>query len=138
MLSIIKRDLKSFFLSPLAYIVGGVFSLISGWLFFTLLAQFADTQTRGVAGQFSFVNQVVIKQFGNLNFLIIFIIPILTMRLISEERKNNSYELLMAAPITDWQIVLAKFVSSLFSSLFLVLLSFIFPLILWTLILITI
>jgi ABC-2 type transport system permease protein len=131
-LSIVKRDVKSFFGSPLAYVVGGVFSLISGWLFFTLLAHFADMQTRGIAGQFSFVNQVVIKQFGNLNFLIIFITPILTMRLISEERKNNSYELLMAAPISDWQIVLSKFTSSMCFSLFLVVLSLMFPFILWT------
>lgn len=131
-ISIVKRDVKSFFQSPLAYVVGGVFSLISGWLFFTLIAQFADSQVRGVAGQFSFVNQVVIKQFGNLNFLIIFIIPILTMRLISEERRNSSYELLMAAPISDWQIVISKFLSSLCYSVYLLILSLIFPFILWT------
>ncbi len=130
--SIVKRDLKSFFQSPLAYVVGGIFSLISGWLFFTLLAKFADLQTRGIAGQFSFVNQVVIQQFGNLNFLIIFIIPVLTMRLLSEEMKNNSYELLMAAPISDWEITISKFVSAVIFSVYLLLLSFIFPFILWT------
>lgn len=132
---IMKKDLNSFFKSPIAYVLAGMFSLITGWIFFNLLVTFVENtqQLPGqYRGQLDFANQVVIKLFGNINFLLLFICPIVTMRTFSEEKKEFTLDLYFTAPVKDYQLVLGKYFASVLMVFFLIASTFIFPIILWT------
>lgn len=95
--TIMRRELSSYFFSPIIYIVMALFVLIYG-IFFTVL--FLGVGNGGYANlQYSF---------GNLVFVISVIIPLLTMRSLAEERKIGTEEFLMTAPITSTEIVLGK------------------------------
>ncbi|MEX1099000.1 MAG: ABC transporter permease subunit [Bacteriovoracaceae bacterium] len=127
--------MKSFFKSPLAYILAGLFSLTMGWIFFNLLYSFVENiqalpqGTQG--GELQFVNHVVIKLFGNLNFILLMICPILTMKLFSEEKKDQSIDLYFSSPLSDWQLVAGKFLAAFCMGVFILSTTLIFPLILW-------
>ncbi len=96
--SIFKRELRSYFDSPMAYVVIIVFLLLTGWFF---------TSNFFVAGQADL--RVI---FGIIPFVFLFITPAITMRLISEERKTGTMELLVTLPITDWSIIIGKYLAS--------------------------
>ncbi len=101
-LTLVKRELTAFFLSPMAYVFLVCFLLMEGWYFNALadvFAQHPDSQG------------ILFSQFmwGFTLFYLLIIIPCITMRLISEERRSGTMEVLMAAPLTDTQMVLAKY-----------------------------
>jgi ABC-2 type transport system permease protein len=98
-LTIYKKELKSYFYSPVAYIVIVVFLIITGWFF---------TSSLFVAGVISMRNV-----FDIIPFIFLFFIPAISMRTFSEEKKAGTIELLLTKPITDFDIVLGKFFSTL-------------------------
>lgn len=95
---IFKREVRAYFDSPTAYVVITVFLLVTGWFFTTnfFMAGQADLRVA----------------FGIIPFIFIFIIPAITMRLISEERKTGTMELLVTMPITDAEIIVGKYLAS--------------------------
>ena len=97
--AIAKREIRSFFNSPMAYIVLGVFLLLSGYFYFNTLF---------------LVGQASLREFFNLApLLFVVFAPALTMRLLAEERKSGTIELLLTMPIKDSHVVLGKFVAAL-------------------------
>ncbi len=97
--TIYKKELKSYFNSAIAYIFLIVFLLISGWYF---------------ASDFFIVNQASLRgALGIIPFIFVFFIPGLSMRLISEEKKSGTIELLVTMPIHDYEIILGKYLASL-------------------------
>lgn len=94
-----KKELKSFFDSPIAYIVITIFLLITGWFFFNNLF---------LAGQASMRDL-----FNIVPFIFMFFVPAITMRSISEERKSGTIEILVTLPVEDYQIILGKFFAGL-------------------------
>ena len=98
---ICSKELGAYLSSPMAYVVSAIFIALSGTSFTTYLAQtsYSDTSIRG----FLEVAQLLILLFSAL----------LTMRLISEERKLGTWELLLTAPVKDYEIVIGKFLSCL-------------------------
>ena len=128
-----KKEFKSFFYSPLAYIVTAIFMLITGLMFFNLLTQFISTLNSlpaHMTAQINIVDAVVLRLFGNMNLLLIFIAPLISMKLIAEEKKQGSIELLLKAPLAEWQIVLSKFMAASAVILFMLLATSVIPLIL--------
>ncbi|RKX26290.1 MAG: ABC transporter [Candidatus Zixiibacteriota bacterium] len=97
-LTLAKKEFRSYFDSPVAYVVITLFLLISGWQFSTtlFLSNTADLRTL----------------FGIIRFILLFFIPALSMRLISEEKRLGTIELLMTLPIKDWQLILGKFLAA--------------------------
>lgn len=94
-----KKELMSYFNSPIAYIFIGVFLVVGNWLFFNY---------------FFLIGQASMRQFFIiLPWIFLFLSPAITMRLWAEERKSGTEELLLTLPLTDWQAVLAKFFSAL-------------------------
>ncbi|MGE0616190.1 MAG: ABC transporter permease subunit [Bacteriovoracia bacterium] len=135
-LTIAWRDYKTYFTSPIAYILMFVFLVIMGLSFYNGLITFYNF-TQNSRGNFmgggprsisDFLRQGL---FPMLNLLMLFITPFITMRLLSEERKMHTYELLATAPITLWQIVLGKFLSGLFMVLTLFALTLFYPIFLY-------
>src|SRR2546421_284950 len=115
-LAIIERELRAYFSSPIAYVVLTIFVFLSGIFFRSILAQVM---------QFALMSQMRAQQAGpqpidmpgmisrgflsTMSVILLFIMPMLTMGLFSEEKKRGTIELLLTAPITDLQVVLGKF-----------------------------
>jgi len=115
---IFSKELSTYIGSPMAYIVSAIFIALSGASFTTYLAQtsYTDTSIRG----FLEAAQLLIMLFSVL----------LTMRLISEEKKLGTWELLLTAPLREYEIVLGKFFSSLFVLAGMLILTLYFPILL--------
>lgn len=118
------RELRAYFLSPLGYVVLFLFLLANGWVFASVVSILNDP--RAAAGQ---PLELFFSTFF-LWFVLVFFAPALTMRLLAEERKSGSIEVLMTAPVTEGQVVLGKYLGVLVFYLFLWL-----PTVLYTLIL---
>lgn len=92
---IFKREFKAYFVSPIAYIVISVFLLVTGWFFFSV---------------FFLYNQADLRNFFNmLPIIFSFVVPAITMRLVSEELNVGTYEILLTMPVTILDVVLGKF-----------------------------
>ncbi|MBI4208223.1 MAG: ABC transporter permease subunit [Deltaproteobacteria bacterium] len=130
--AIARRELQSYFASPVAYVVFTIFLLLSGYLFFNALLYFnlfslQASQYPWMAQQLN-INQMVIQpHMHNFVVLLLFVIPLLTMRLFAEEKKQMTIELLLTSPISVGQIVLGKFLAAFVVFLGLIVLSTTFP-----------
>ncbi len=117
-IAIAQKELKSYFASPIAYIVLGVFALLYGYFFIAILAYFVRQSMQmgqlGGGPQSMNVNQQMIRPlFQDLLILLLFMMPAITMRTYSEEKRSGTIELLLTSPVTDFQIVLGKFLGAL-------------------------
>lgn len=129
-----KKEMDSYFSSPLAYVLIGLFSLISGIIFFNLLVTYTDgiqALPQNYSQNISFIEEVVIKLFANINFLFLIFIPLMTMRLFSEEKRLETMDLYWMSPIQDWQIFIAKALAALSLIACMLLMTLIFPLVIW-------
>jgi ABC-2 type transport system permease protein len=98
-LTIAKREIRTYFNSPIAYIVVTVFMLLAGYLFF---------------GSLFIERQAEMRSYFNLMPLLLsFIVPAMAMRLIAEEKGSGSLEMLITMPVRDWQVVLGKFLGGM-------------------------
>lgn len=133
-IAICKRELLSFFVSPIAYFVITGFALLVGFFFFNYLAFFARMYEmsqmmalRG-GGQLPNLNQTVIEGlFQTIVVILVFLVPLLTMRIIAEEKRRGTFELLITSPVSVSEIVLGKFLSLAVVLLVMLLITFIFP-----------
>ena len=111
--TIAKKELRSYFNSPLAYIFVDVFLVLSSWLFF---------QNYFVVGQAD-----MRSYFGFVPWIFLFLVPAITMRLWAEEKKLGTIELVLTMPIRDEYIVLGKYLASLIFLIFTLALSIMIP-----------
>ena len=115
--AIAQKELKSYFSSPIGYITIGFFALLYGFFYFTILSYFVrqSMQMGAMGGPQSLnINQVFIRQLlQNVTILVLFIMPMVTMRTYSEEKRSGTIELLLTSPLTDVQIILGKFFGAL-------------------------
>src|SRR5688572_25560193 len=110
-LAIAHKELKGYFASPIAYIVLGFFALMFGFFFYSLLLFF---DRGGMGGQSVNVNEQLIRPvFLNATVIFLFVLPMVTMRTYSEEKRTGTMELLLTAPLTDLQIILGKFLGAM-------------------------
>ncbi len=119
-----KKELSDNFTTPLTYVVMGMFSIITGWLFFNYLAISKDVTT------LSILDSIIMPTFGNINFIFLFITPILTMKVFAEEKKMHTLEALLLSELKDQQIIFAKFISCIITAISILALTLIFPTIL--------
>src|SRR5258708_27551128 len=102
--SLLRRELSAYFLSPIAYVVLVVFLSVTGYLFYLTFDQLTTKGPKGI----EFPMQLML---GDEKFWLVFLFipPLLTMRLFAEERSTGTLEMLMTAPVRDWQVVLSKY-----------------------------
>ena len=117
-IAIAEKELKSYFSSPIAYIAIGFFAFLYGYFYVAILQYFVrqSMQMNQLQGgpQALNINQVLIRQLlQNVTILILFIMPMVTMRTYSEEKRSGTIELLLTSPLTDLQIILGKFLGAL-------------------------
>lgn len=117
MKAIFKKEFKSYFLSPIGYIFVGVFIILSAVFFLngSLLYQSADIDVL----------------FSNINVICVFLVSILTMRLLSEEKNKKTDQLLLCAPVSVTEIVVGKYLAAMAVFGVTMVISFVFPIILF-------
>jgi len=114
--AIARRELYSYFVSPIAYVVGALFLVVSGFLFSIILGLSNEASMRSL--------------FGNFAVIFLFIVPALTMRLLAEEQRTGTMELLLTAPVRDSQLVLGKFLGAFLLLMGILAVTAIYPLVL--------
>ena len=115
LLATLSRELRAYFFSPLAYVILTFFLIINGGVFLLIVSFLNDPQAAGSVTPLKLF-------FGDTFFfwmILLFITPILTMRLLAEERASGTIEMLMTAPITEGQVVTGKYLAAFFFYAFL-------------------
>ncbi len=109
--AIASRELKTLFISPLAWSILAVLQLILAYLFLTQIETFTSIQAQlaNIDNAPGLTDIIVLPLFGNASIMLLLITPILTMRLVSEERRNKTLSLLLSAPLSSTEIIMGKF-----------------------------
>jgi ABC-2 type transport system permease protein len=115
--AVAQRELRSYFLSPLAYVVIALFLALAGYLFALILANAREASLRGLI--------------QNVSVLYLFIVPAISMRLLAEEQRTGTVELLLTNPVQEWEIVTGKFLASIMLVLVMLACTLLFPLFLF-------
>jgi ABC-2 type transport system permease protein len=115
--TICRKELRSYFVSPVAYLLLAMFSLIFGFFFWNALGYFVvegiEMQMRGQAVPMNINEQIIRPLLSNASVLGLFFIPMITMRLFAEEKRTGTIELLITSPVRDLEIVLGKWFAAL-------------------------
>jgi ABC-2 type transport system permease protein len=118
-LAIAGREIRTYFTSPLAYVIIGVFLALSGYIFWAHLVRFSELCLRFGNNPYFLnqlnVNDMVIRPlFGSMGVIFLLMIPVVSMRLLAEERRSGTAELLFTCPVTTGQVILAKYLGAAF------------------------
>jgi ABC-2 type transport system permease protein len=116
--AVFRRELYASFASPIFYVVGTIFLVLSGYFFYTSVAyyslvSFQAAQNPYIGGQVNLNEMVVKPLFDDMSIILLLIVPLLTMRLLAEEKKNGTIELLLTYPIQELAVVLGKYLATL-------------------------
>ena len=114
--TIIAKELRSFFVSPVVYVIGAIFLAVVGLLSYQAVANASNQALRLMQLQNTYaqlnLNEMIFRPlFQSMNLILMIILPLLTMRLFAEERKLRTFELLLTSPIGVNEIVSGKFLS---------------------------
>jgi ABC-2 type transport system permease protein len=116
-LAIAGKELRSYFASPMGYIIIGLFALLFGWFYYVYLHVFVEQSQRmmmmGGGGNVNVNEQMIRGVLQNAAVIILFVMPMITMRTYSEEKRSGTIELLLTSPLTDTEIILGKFLGAM-------------------------
>jgi ABC-2 type transport system permease protein len=116
--AIYGKELRYFFQSVTAYIVISIFLGISGYFFFSIfryynLLSLQSIQSGFASGGLNLIDGVMRPLLGNISIIILLLLPLLTMRLMAEEKKQGTFELLSTYPVSDTAMVWGKFLATM-------------------------
>ena len=119
-IAIAKKELNIYFATPIAYVMFTLFVVIGSYFFLRLLGAYEQASLMymrfnagEMANRLNFQDAIFRNLFGNLGVILIFIVPFLTMRLVAEEKRQKTIELLYTTPLTPGQIVWGKYLAAL-------------------------
>jgi ABC-2 type transport system permease protein len=114
---ICRKELHSYFVSPIAYILLGVFALFFGFFFWNIVGEFINiarqAMERGQMFPMSLNEEVIRPLISNASVIGLFLIPMITMRLFAEEKRTGTIELLATSPIRDGEVIFGKWLAAL-------------------------
>jgi ABC-2 type transport system permease protein len=132
-LAVAGKELRAYFHSPIAYLVMTVYTALCGFFFYSFTATFVVQYFRmqamgGMGAPPTSLNEYIIRPLfeGILTVVMLFLLPLITMRLYAEEKRSGTIELLLTSPLTDMEIILGKFLGALGLFSVLVLLTFLY------------
>ncbi len=115
--TIYRKELKSYFSSPIAYLLISAFALIFGYFFYAATAIFVsrgmESQMMGQGMPMDMNEWVIRPLLMNVSVIALFLIPMVTMRLFAEEKRSGTIELLLTSPVRDIEIILAKWFAAI-------------------------
>ena len=115
-LAIAGKEMRSYFASPIAYVIIGLFALLFGWFFYVYLHVFVEQSQRMSmmgGGNVNVNEQMIRGVLQNAAVIILFVMPMITMRTYSEEKRSGTIELLLTSPLTDFEIIIGKFLGAM-------------------------
>jgi ABC-2 type transport system permease protein len=115
-LAIVRKEWNGYFASPIGYVVIGMYAVVFGYFYTVGLSWFMRQSMQGpqMGGGPMNINQQMIRYvFLNSTVIFLFVVPLITMRTYAEEKRSGTIELLMTSPITDFQIVIGKFLGAM-------------------------
>ena len=116
-LALAQKEVRGYFVSPIAYVLLVFFTLLFGWFYIAslnLMLQLSGGNFGMGGPQVVNVNEFMIRPlFGNTAVILLFLLPMLTMRSYAEEKRSGTMELLLTSPLSDFQIIIGKFVGAL-------------------------
>jgi ABC-2 type transport system permease protein len=115
-LAIARKELRGYFASPVGYVVIGMYALVFGFFYAVGLTWFVRQSMQGPAmggGPLNVNQQLIRYVLMNSTVINLLVIPLITMRTYAEEKRSGTIELLMTSPITDFQIIIGKFVGAM-------------------------
>jgi len=128
---IYSKEIKSYFASPIAYVVIVAFLLLTGNFFYGTLVDFQRNTMQLYSSQHLNVNDMIVRPtLYNISVLLLFIVPLITMRGYAEEKKEGTLEFLQTAPISSTEVVIGKYLGSLTIFSIMLLSTFVYPIIL--------
>ena len=114
---ICRKELRSYFVSPVAYLLLAMFTFIFGWFFWNMVNGFVRwsmaSQMRGQMSPVNINEELIRPLISNIAVIGLFFIPIITMRLFAEEKRTGTIELLATSPIRDLEIIIGKWLAAL-------------------------
>ncbi len=134
-LAVFRKEMSNFFVSPIAYSVIAIFLLVSGFFFwanvsFMSLISLQAASNPMIAQRINLTDVVIRPLIQNMAIILLFVMPLLTMRLFSEEKKSGTMELLLTYPIDDTAFVFGKFLAAVALLLIMLAGAFSFPILL--------
>ena len=115
---IFKKEMRLYFTSPIAWVIGSIFLLISGYFFYTMFAFFSmasmqSAMNPAMARELNLTDSVLRPLLTNMTVILLLLMPMVTMRLFAEERRSGTIELLLTYPVRDGAVLLGKFLAAL-------------------------
>jgi len=115
---VFKKEMRLYFSSPIAYVVFAIFTLIAGWFFYNVFAYYTlismQSAMNPMMGRDMSVTEGVVRPlFQNISVILLFLLPLLTMRLFAEEKKSGTIELLLTYPVRDGEVLMGKYLAAL-------------------------
>ncbi len=135
-IAIFKREFASYYISPVAYAVYTIFLVLSGYFFYSLTAYYTMvsiqySQMPYGMGPLNFTEGITRPLFHNMSIIMLLTLPLLTMRMFSEEKKMGTIELLFTYPVTELEVVAGKLLAACCVFGVMLLLTFPFPVMLF-------
>ncbi|MFH1017802.1 MAG: ABC transporter permease subunit [Pseudomonadota bacterium] len=122
--AIVQKELKHYFVSPIAYVVMMIFLTLSGYFFYAGIVRFSEQykyfknmmrfyQNPEMLSRFNLNEMVIAPALFNMIFVFLFVLPLIMMRTLAEEKRQRTDELLMTSPITVNELIAGKFIGSM-------------------------
>ncbi len=137
-ITIFNREFRSYFSSPIAYVVIGLFLVLTGVFFYLLMSSFLQysanlqwqaARMRQPAPPVNVNHMIIRPLFSNISVITLFVVPMITMRSFSDDKKTGTLELLLTSPVTTAQIVAGKFLAAFSLYVIMALLTWVYPLV---------
>jgi ABC-2 type transport system permease protein len=116
MWTICRKELRSYFVSPIAYLLLTMFAVVFGFFFWNVVGYFVvrgiESQMQGEMFPMNLNEQVIRPLVANVSVIGLFLIPMITMRLFAEEKRSGTIELLATSPIRDSEVIVGKWLAS--------------------------
>src|ERR1700736_3578173 len=108
-LTICRKELRSYFASPVAWLLLTMFALIFGYFFWVVLG--LEMQMRGQSMPMNLNEQIIRPLLSNVSVIGLFFIPMITMRLFAEEKRKGTIDLLATSPVRDIEVIIGKWLA---------------------------
>ena len=137
-LSIAKKEFVIYFTTPTAYVILGIFTIISSYFFLRILSfyqrqalQLMQFKATGMLEMMNLNDMVIRPLYLNINIFFLLMIPVITMKLFAEEKRMGTFELLYTLPVDTLQVVIGKYLGALSVIFVMVLIAFLYPFLLY-------
>jgi ABC-2 type transport system permease protein len=125
---ICRKELRSYFTSPIAYLLLVMFAVIFGFFFWNSVGYYVnmalESQMEGEASDMNISEQIIRPLLSNINVIGLFFIPMISMRLFSEEKRSGTIELLATSPVKDIEVIIGKWLAAVVMYMLMVAVSF--------------